>query len=934
VTSPRVLSLAAVTTLTLCSTLQATGLAQRPTGSIVAQVNDLTGGALAGATVVLNSPSLITPNLTSVTDERGESRVQLLEPGVYDVRIEADGYAPFIRENLRLVAGMTIRLTFTLQPAIAQAVVVVAESPVVDRVTTTSGEVYTRDVLETIPNSRFFGDVFNQAPGITDNSARGSSVRGNAYRLDGVDITDPVVGTPFAFFNYDIFDEIQVQTGGRTAEYGQATGAVVNLVTKSGGNRRSGIASFYFVDHALNSTNGESITERFPALRTGRFLSLLNPQAQLGGAIVEDRIWYFGAYQYTKSETTQPGFSDALGQAIPRRSEWHYTYGKLTSQLNPNHRLIVGLNANTFSDDNRGAGALTPPESTSLEESGAWTTHAEWTGSFRRLLPQVRYTRVDQHFDLLPKNAQPRCQNVTTGEAGCSAGFIDLNRRDRGQIHGVLSLAGSLGGFHAVRLGGEHESSGNWRDLTYNQGLWFNVVEDALGRPAPATVWTFQDPPTEEALTRFSVFAQDSWNVTPRTTLNLGIRLDRTEGWFPEQSLPDGGRQPELRDVVAHTAVSPRLGVSFDPSGSGRSVVRASYSRYAGGLITAYFFRVNGNALAGQLHAHCSGLLGNLCAPGDGELSTVLLSTFGPVSTDIDPGLALPKTNELAVGFETELAPSMSLAVNYVHKREFDLIEDAETARTFIGRAVHDAGDTEIDEEGRVVGAIPPQSFTIYDPDFRTATRVLITNPAGAERDYDALELSVTRRWSGRWQMHASFVASRSRGLVGTSFFGSSSSTSLFNTPNALINADGALDLDRTHVLKVLGTYLLPYDISVSGLYRAMSGLPYNRTAVFSSYDANGDGVNDTPLVGGAVSINAEPPGSRRLDPLHILDLGVEKTLVFPGSRFGLRLDVYNLFNIDTVLSRRTQTSSAGSFGEPLAFVGARGMRLSARFTF
>jgi hypothetical protein len=243
-------------------------------------------------------------------------------------------------------------------------------------------------------------------------------------------------------------------------------------------------------------------------------------------------------------------------------------------------------------------------------------------------------------------------------------------------------------------------------------------------------------------------------------------------------------------------------------------------------------------------------------------------------------------------------------------------------------------GDTEVDEFGGIVDEIDPQAFTIYEPDFSTPTRLVITNPDDATRTYRGFELVVTRRFADNWQLQASFVGSRSTGLVGTSFFGSSSTTNLFDTPNASINADGRLELDRPYVLKVLGFWRLPFDLTLSGIYRAQSGHAYTRTTTLGGYDADGDGVNDTLLGGGSVTINAEPRGARRLAPLHLVDAGLEKRFDLRQGRLSLRADVYNLLNVDTVLGRRSQSSSAGRFGDPLGFVGARGARVSAAFWF
>src|SRR5262245_17570763 len=910
--------------------------AQRPTSAIIGQVVDLTGAALPGASISLASDALILPSLTLTTDSRGEFRFFNLEPGVYEVRATSAGFTTAIRSDVHAATGSTVRLTFELQPRADVTVNVTGEIPTVDVVTSTNATVFPQELLQGIPNDRYFGSVFNYAPGVSDDSAHGSSVRGNSYRLDGVDITDPVVGTPFVFFNYDIFDQVQVQTGGRTAEYGQATGAVVNLVTKSGGNQFGGSGSFFFGGHGLTAANGKAITARFPALKPGKYLELLDGQGQVGGPIERNRVWFFASLRGTSSDFTVPGFNEPASTepvVVPWR--WTYTYGKVSAQLTPNHRVIGGVNINHFTDENRNANAFTLPESTSREQSGALTTNLEWSGTFRsRLLVQTRYTGVDEHFDERAKNGAPMCYNQTTGVAGCSSGQNDLNRRDRHQLQAVATRYGRFRGLHDAKVGGEYERSGNWRDLRFNDGLQYNVMDTAQARAVPWSVWTLQSSPTKEAINRFSLFGQDRWNLSRHLTINIGLRVDRSEGGLPEQRLSNGDIAPERSGLISQTDLSPRVGIAYDPTGTGSSVVRASYARYTSGLITAYFYEVNQNALAGQLHADCTGPLVSNCRAGDGRFSSAVFSSFGPSTTKIDDDLALPKADEAIVGYEVQIRPAMSVAVNYTYKKEFDLINDVETVRAFVARTAFAPAETEYDETGRTVDSIGVQRFTIYDPDLNTGTQLVITNPSGADRRSRSLDLIANTRFADKWMVHGSLVVSRSSGLVGTSFFNSTGSTSLFDTPNALINAQGRLDLNRTVVFKLLGTYRLPRAIEVSGYYRVLSGAPYTRTALFSQYDANGDGTNETALTGPAFVINAEPRGARTLDTIQLTDFGLEKIFAAAQRRLGLRADVYNLFNVDTVTGKLTRTTSAGKFGEPHSFIGGRGLRLSANFKF
>lgn len=908
--------------------------AQRLTGNMKGRVVDPAGDIVPDSVVTIAGRALMVPELSTTTNEQGEFRFAGLDPGEYEVRADLAGFGSVVQQNVRVSVGATTELTLVLQPRLAEVLVVTAEPPTVDTEANRVAVNFTTDTLENIPNDRSVGAVFNFTPAVTGDSARGSTVRANAHQYDGVDITDPTVGTPFVSFNYDTLEEIQVETGGHPAEYGQVTGALINVVTKSGGNELSGEANFYFQNSDLNSKNGEDITERFPELQSGELLERIDTQAQLGGPIAQNRAWFFGAYRYLGADRTVVGFNDEKGDPVPTNEKQKFALGKVSLQLNPDHRIIAGLHWDSLELDNREADALTPPESTRTQTGSNWVPNVEWTGIFaENTFAQTRFTLVDNAFDLLPKNDEPGCLNVDTGVLGCSAGIEDLNQRTRKQFMASLSHYREMGGTHDLKFGFAFEDSDDFRDFTANRGLFHYTVYDRAGNEVPYYSVVYQDPPTTEAITRTSFYAQDSWSIHDRLTLNLGVRVDSSEGWFPEQQLPNGETQPETRDVISQTDVSPRIGAAFAVGDYGRGVIRASYSRYVDALITQYFSSVNGNAISGQVRAACAGPLGFLCRPGDGELSSLTLQEFGSLNTIMDDDLELPKTDEINVGFEWAIVPSISFSVNYVYKKALDLIEDVET-RDFIPLTAHDPGDTELDEHGNVVDVAGPQTFTLFDPDLDSPSEYFITNPELAKRDYRGLELVLTRRLVDSWQLLGSFVVSESEGLVGTSFGETTSISGLFDDPNSLINAEGKLTLNRKYQFKLLGTYQAPYGISVSGYYRFLAGRPYNRTALFTEYDSNADGSNDTPFDGGPILIDAETRGLRELDDIHLVDLRVDKEFPFPSWRLGFILDAFNLFNVDTVTSKRTRTSADGNWGEPLSFIGPRELRVAVRVVF
>ena len=908
-------------------------LSQRLTGNMTGRVVDWNGEPLQGAVVTITSPVLITGSQTAAGDDRGDFRFRRLEPGVYEVRGDLAGFGTMLRQNVRVAIGATTELTLELQSEVGEVLVVTAEPPTVDTISTKSGVNFTREVLENLP-TRSIGTVFNYTPGVTGSSARGSTVRGNAWRLDGVDITDPTVGTQLVSFNHDTIEEIQVQTGGHPAEYGQATGAIVNVVTKSGGNTLSGEGNLYLENDTLTSTNGQAITERFPNLTPGTLLRSVDTQFQLGGPVARNRVWFFGAYRYVDRDSEVVGFVDSLGHPVPTNRNEDFAFGKVTAQLTPDHKVVAGLSYNSLTLDNRGASSQTRPVATSDQRGADRVPNVTWTGLLgTTTTAQVRFTLVDSYFDVVPKNNEPGCFNQDVLIQGCSAGREDLNERNRRQLMASLSHFRKLGGTHDLKVGIDLEASDNFRDLNINQGRINLTLDDGAGGDVPFLVQTTQASPSDEAVVRLSVYAQDSWGVTDRLTLNLGVRIDSNEGVFPEQTLASGETQAEVRDIVSSTDVSPRVGVAYALGGLGRSVIQVSYSRYVESLITQNFSNVNGNAPASQLRAACGGQLGFLCTPGDGDYSSMILAESGSLNAELDDDLRIAKTDELAVGFEMALGSAMSFAVQYVNKDEFDLIEDVEL-RDFIPRTAHHPGDTELDDAGIVVDEIPSQTVTVYDPDLNSPSMFLITNPDLARRAYRGIEFVFNRRMSNRWWLQSSLVISESTGLVGTGFSDSPSISGLFDSPNSLINAEGRLTRNRTYQLKTLGTYRAPWGISATGYYRWLSGRPYNRTVRFTRYDSNGDGTNDTLFDGGPIVINAEPRGARDQDDLHVFDMRLEKTLELPQGRLGVMFDAFNFFNISTVFTRRTRSTSSTNFGDPLSFHSPRQLRFGVRFVF
>ncbi|NTU52090.1 MAG: carboxypeptidase regulatory-like domain-containing protein, partial [Candidatus Aminicenantes bacterium] len=210
----------------------------RETGAIRGVVTDDQNAALPGVNITLSGGNLMGVR-TFVTDANGEFRFPALPPGEYQVKAELPGFGTVIREKIRLTTTATLNTDIQLKPtALTEEVTVIAQTPTVDiKSTETASVTLSNEILRNIPYSQFAADIVNMAPGINNDVAfGGSSGTGIAYLVDGVGVADPSGGTAWVFLDHNIVEEAKVMGVGLPAEYGNFTGVIFNLVTKTGGN--------------------------------------------------------------------------------------------------------------------------------------------------------------------------------------------------------------------------------------------------------------------------------------------------------------------------------------------------------------------------------------------------------------------------------------------------------------------------------------------------------------------------------------------------------------------------------------------------------------------------------------------------------------------------------------------------------------------------
>ena len=349
----------------------------RETGAITGKVADDQETPLPGVTLTLSGSTLM-GSRSHLSDENGEFRFPALPPGVYTVRAELQGFATRIQENIRLNTTMTLSIDIALKPAaMAEEVTVVAQAPTIDiKSTETASVTLSNEILRNIPNNQFSTDIVNLAPGVSNDVAYGAGDgRGISWQLDGVGVGDPDGGTAWVFVDYNIIEEAKIMGIGLPAEYGNFTGVVFNIITKSGGNQFSG---HFEVDFQGNkgrpkenlksdfpggsfwgTENNGAYVKDFPEV-TSPLEKLLDANAHLGGPILKDKLWFFAGAQWYNSQDWATGFPFAQNYKQPR------FFLKLTSQLTARTNLSASFEYDNYNGTYRyrGEAATVTPDAT------------------------------------------------------------------------------------------------------------------------------------------------------------------------------------------------------------------------------------------------------------------------------------------------------------------------------------------------------------------------------------------------------------------------------------------------------------------------------------------------------------------------------------------------------------------------------------------
>ncbi len=935
------------------------------TGAVAGRVVDSGGRPVAGATVVVTG---LQGAVTMTTDGDGRFLAPYVAPGPASVRVEHPEFRAAERRALRVRLGQRISVDVTLPPrAFEGAVDVGAAAPLLDLASANPGFSVDTDALGRAPVGRQLAEAIALAPGVSDSGGAGRSnpsISGgsgleNLYVVDGVNITDARYGALGVYsseygalgngVSYDFVDEVRVQAGGGSAALPQSTGGVVSVVTRSGSNELHGSLFAYAAPSSLEGDRPELTLANGAVNTTAESSRELG--FTLGGPLVRDRLFFFvaaGRRDVTTTFEAPEGFPlRDLGEVDRDRSVRSYA-GKLTWLAGAGHRLEMSAfgdpttgdtgpqssDAMRFRSDSAFSRIEFGGHAQSLRYQGvprpAWLVEASLAHAASTFGERVS---VDE-WQVTDETVTP--VRITGGKGRFEAGNDGDSRQLRaGSTH--------LLGRHELRWGVDHErtEADSERDITGppivladGRTTATGVLVDILPDPTYGRIYRVTRAELQRVRSstgRFtSAFVQDRVTLGGSLTLEAGLRWER-------QHLAGSGASVTFDDSWA-----PRLGVSWDPLGGGRTKLYASWGRG--------FARIPNGLAVSLLGAGGRVRRADYFDPGltepipDGVEAggtTTHLVVSGSEPARVDPAAEVTTVEQLSAGFEWVPLPELVLGVRYLHRSMPVVLEDVTNASlwlTFVGAddveyMVTNPGDGHpptVDGIGRFV-----------DPVHR----------------YDAVEVTAERRFADRWSLLASYRWSRLEGNY-EGFYrndtdqSSPAITSIFDFPPddptyteigvplhgfrgdiRYLAETRPLPNDRPHQLKVLGSYRFDAGIGVGAGLLASSGRPLTPMAVNPVYGRAGE-IPEAPRGSG---IETEDGFTRRTQSEWSLDLHLDYELPLRTGRLVLILDVFNVLDRDGVTDYDQNTERDfgvlnPDFGRRTAHQAPRSVRLGLRF--
>ncbi|HEV8658217.1 MAG TPA: TonB-dependent receptor [Thermoanaerobaculia bacterium] len=596
------------------------------TGSVAVTVKDPDGGALSGVELTLKSAAL---TFTGVTGDRGQYRFLVVPAGTYELRASRSNFAPAALSGLSVRFGETYNAALVLKPGgFKEEVTVTAAPPQVDTTQSATSETLDQQFVQDIPlPNRNFEDLVNLLPGVADGRVRGSRSTSTGFRIDGASNVDPYNSGVAITFSQHAVDRFEMVPNGFEPRYGEFSGGVVNVTTRSGSNTSQGHLGYYFRDDSFVAKPPVSYPnqEHEKAPDTRRFF-----EAAMGGPITTDRLHYFGAFEYRYSDvgdvfavrtSKTDSYLGSFKVDYTPRAEDQWTFFGATN---------LNRTANTI------ASKFIAPEFNANERNNRYLFNGQQNHIFSGnafLESQLSFYDASRSLLRSDPNAHVTLYTFTPQGTFTSGRYSSDSRRslDRARLTEALSWYVNR---HEMRFGADlgHLSTRLNQDIGPTR-FDFRQLGNAL-----ALHYDFDPVRYRQSGFEGAAYAQDKWLVTSAVTLDFGARL-------------------EYQKITGNTDVAPRLGIAWDATGDARTKVYANWGTYVERVYDRY---LEWSSQPGGRYFFVFKPTGDLADGTEVPGGTFGYRVRGDNST--------PYSNAWTVGAERLIGQDLRLAVAYTDK--------------------------------------------------------------------------------------------------------------------------------------------------------------------------------------------------------------------------------------------------------------------------
>jgi len=934
--------------------------AQMDQGHLTGTVTDSQGGVLPGVTVTISSPALMGVR-TAVSEADGKFSVGPIPAGVYQVSFELSGFQSSKRTNIVLGLGQTLNVDGQLQVAsLQESVTVTAESPVVDMQSTKVGTDFTAEKLTGVPTATDIWAVLGQASGVRMNGfdvggSHKSQQSGyesfglrNQTRVmnDGVDTTEGTGGSGF-YADFYANEEVAVSAGGGDVEMNTPGAAVISTI-KSGGNMFKGLNN---ITDEPSSWVGNNITPDTTARGfTGQpNLKFWEWHSDIGGPIMKDKLWFFGAVNRFVINKQISGVDPTIATDLGKF--WNYTT-KETFKASSKDTIIGYLQRGLKDKPLRGLSATTPPESAQPQHSWSWVYKGEWQRvASNKLFFDLKGQLFGYDFPLAtvvdPAVRPPRINN-NTNVSGAAWDAFDLARQKPQVIAQSTYFVADKAGTHDLKVGFEYildiskytitGASGPIRYIDTNGKPDQIQFVDVGAQSALGTGWKGGDNRNQ----RYSGYFQDRWSPTARATITAGVRWDHQRPFYL-----DGQRDPLIKDVYQGAPIfstqttpgkdiftrdsfAPRVGISYDLSGKGNTVLKGFYGRFYYNYADQFSSLNPGSA--NYKTYKFNNLEGDGLYHGPQDLTGNVISSVGGTTTTVNPNMKKPYADEYDVSFERQFWGESSIRLAYVRKQTNNEYATLNLARVGNYTVPVTVNVTE-QSFGQTSATLVP--FNLLDLPNKPTAQNQVTNIPDGSYKYDTLQLAFNKRFGSGLFIQASYDYQWRNELRGNASF---TNTNTIGPTTSPLNSDpigigfymdvnplvGNRQQSTNWQGRAIARYEFKGDIGVAANLRAQSGYAFAE-------------VLSAPLPNaGTTRFFAQDINNNRSDTTPILDFRVDKSFKVGGHyRITGMFDLFNTLNSNAVTNFvLTSGSVTAGYNKIIATLDPRTAQFGLRFDF